>query len=167
MDMLSEWMDVHQTDCDFSKGVGSEAEGMYPPEYIVAYQAFKAFSDSQIERFVAKHKKTVPQFFEMCNKVVDAAPQVQAFIDILSSASEFTVFVDMMTDQERRKYFFFVMASWRLEMERAQQYVKGQKGGSAAPEAPAAAAAPEPEPQPLVLPNKPPKAEAEAAEPDF
>jgi hypothetical protein len=42
---------------------------------------------------VAKHKKTVPQFFEMCNKVVDAAPQVSAFIDILNASSEFKVFV--------------------------------------------------------------------------
>ena len=42
---------------------------------------------------MAKHKKTVPQFFEMCNKVVDAAPQVSALIDILNASSEFKVFV--------------------------------------------------------------------------
>ena len=46
--------------------------------------------------FVAKHKKTVEQFFEMCAKVSDAAPQVQAFIDILTASSEFTVFVVCM-----------------------------------------------------------------------
>lgn len=43
--------------------------------------------------FVAKHKKTVDQFMEMCAKVSEAAPQVQAFIDILTASSEFQVFV--------------------------------------------------------------------------
>ena len=65
--------------------------------------------------FVTKHKKTVPQFMEMCRKVSDAAPQVQAFVNILTASSEFPVFVDMMTNRERRDYFFFVMKSWRLE----------------------------------------------------
>lgn len=109
--------------------------------YMVVYNSFKAFSDAQIESkpcdltpeiecctltagdvwmagcagFVTQHKKTVPQFMEMMAKVSDAAPQVQAFIDILSASSEFPVFVDMMTNRERRDYFFFVMKSWRLE----------------------------------------------------
>ena len=51
----------------------------------------------------------------------------------------------MMTDRERRDYFFFVMRSWRLEMERSQQYVKAMEkadaGGSAAAGAQTAAAA--------------------------
>lgn len=92
--------------------------------------------------FVKKHKKTVEQFMEMCAKASNAAPQVQAFIDILTASSEFQVFVvrstpsvvsalrwtpsgglfliparvqDMMTNRERRDYFFFVMKSWRME----------------------------------------------------
>eukprot|EP01045_Picozoa_sp_COSAG04_P009023 COSAG04_NODE_513_length_13214_cov_17.630576_7_plen_94_part_00 len=43
--------------------------------------------------FVKKHKKTVEQFMEMCAKASNAAPQVQAFIDILTASSEFQVFV--------------------------------------------------------------------------
>ncbi len=50
-----------------------------------------------------------------------------------------------MTDRERRDYFFFVMRSWRLEMERSQQYVKAMEksdpGGSAAAGTQTAAAA--------------------------
>lgn len=71
----------------------------------------------------------------------------------------------MMTDRERRDYFFFVMRSWRMEMERSQQYLKAMEkadaGGAAAAgtQAPAAAttaAAPEPEvaqPEPEVAPG--------------
>ena len=42
-------------------------------------------------------------------------PQVQAFIDLLTAASDFAIFVDMMSNRERREYFFYVMRSWRQE----------------------------------------------------
>ena len=67
-----------------------------------------------------------------------------------------------MTDRERRDYFFFVMRSWRLEMERSQQYLKAMEtadaGGAAAAGTQAAAAAttaaaPAAQPEPEVAPG--------------
>ena len=55
----------------------------------------------------------------------------------------------MMTDRQRRDYFFFVMKSWRMEMERSQQYMKAmekaadaESGGPAGTQASAASHAP-------------------------
>lgn len=56
----------------------------------------------------------------------------------------------MMTGRERRDYFFFVMKSWRMEMERSQQFVKAMEktaAGGAAAGAPLSAAGAEPEPE--------------------
>lgn len=71
-----------------------------------------------------------------------------------------------MTDRQRRDYFFFVMKSWRMEMERSQQYMKameksanaesgapaGTQASAATTVADASAAEPEPEAAPSSQP---------------
>lgn len=141
---IDRWMQASEE--EFKKAsVGSDPTGksgsMYTIQQTAMHKEFTAFVDANMNAFVQKHKKTVPQFFEMCAKITEAAPQVQAFIDLLTSASEFPIFVDMMSNREKREYFFYVMRSWRSELDRAKA-IRDAAAGNAVPTTPHASPLP-------------------------
>jgi hypothetical protein len=115
---LDGWMQAH-TEEFATASIGSDPTGesgnMYTMAQTAMHKEFTAFVDANMNSFVSKHKRTVQQFYELCAKVSNAAPQVQAFIDLLTASSEFPIFVDMMSNRERREYFFYIMRSWRME----------------------------------------------------
>ena len=85
-------------------------------EQTAVHEQFCALVDASIAEFLSGKGWTVPSFFELL-RVADSDGDVAVFVTLLSSCSDFQAFADIMSDSNKRAYYFSILSNWHRTLE--------------------------------------------------
>ena len=84
------------------------------------HQAYVKLIEERLLQPLAKHGKTVDQFFDICSKIQKAghADEIEPFLNVLLAASDYLLFADIMSDEGKRSYFFVILRGLQNQYKR-------------------------------------------------
>ena len=101
------------SDCDYSH-----------PQYAL-FERFSSLVDDQIKECCTKVGYSTSSFHQACrdsmdgpNKGNDAAG---IFCTLVVASTEFETFADIMSDKNKKKYFFQILESWRISLHKQRK----------------------------------------------
>ena len=122
--MWEEWMIENETSF---VGKGKDAHAEYELEWTRLHEEFEGLVNCQLEEAVRELGVDMAVFEGLLKRGVEVDEdegdrdslykQVSVFISFINAATEFLGFVDIMSDREKRAYYFGILGGWRKTLK--------------------------------------------------
>jgi hypothetical protein len=112
-----------------SASFGDRDEKEHKLEYTSIHQEYVALIEETIAAVLKTHKYTMENFYKVCKDAEAKDASIKIFVELLLSASDYVLFVDLMRDPDKRRFFFNVVVDWRRsfnEIEEEKGEFKGK-----------------------------------------
>ena len=81
--------------------------------YTEIHQKYCSLMESILEEPLRASNVTIDKFLTICANLRDESDgNVQTFIDLVMTVNDYQIFADLMTNVEKREYYFFILKSW-------------------------------------------------------
>ena len=123
MSFLSEHAEQFQNSCQ------TLAPGEHSLEGSAIHRQYVKLIEDRLSQPLAKHNKSVEDFFEICLKIQNAghAEEIEPFLRVILAASDYLLFSDIMLDEGKRSYFFIILRGLQNQFKR-ELGVEGNDG---------------------------------------
>ncbi len=93
---------VCKEDCEFSH------------EQYQLFEKFSGFVEDQLCECCSKYGVSTKEFYNACSLLTGNEPMVDVFCMLVLASTEFNLYADIMNSDEKRKYYFQIMKSWKV-----------------------------------------------------
>ena len=115
-DHFDKWVNFINSNCDVFVQKEGDREDFSLAQYEV-YEQFNVFVDDQLLCACDSLGYKTADFLEYCKDHSDGAdPMVDVFSTLVLSSTEFRLFADVMSDENKRNYFVHIIESWRTTL---------------------------------------------------
>ena len=97
--------------------------------YTEVFEKYQELVESLITEPLKRSKTSLDKFYEICIRLrgeVDG--NVQTFIDLVVSVSDYTFFAEIMQSSEKRDYYFIILRGWQSSMKHAMEAAQQSPG---------------------------------------
>ena len=97
--------------------------------YTEVFEKYQELVESLITEPLKRSKTSLDKFYEICTRLrgeVDG--NVQTFIDLVVSVSDYTFFAEIMQSSEKRDYYFIILRGWQSSMKHAMEAAQQSPG---------------------------------------
>ena len=125
------WMEAHEAAFAQEEGRGGE----HKLEFTDRHREFVAMVERRLEDFLRSRGESSESFYALCRGVAEGGVAdedeeatealVETFAALITMATEYGAFVDVMRSREKRAYLFQMMGIWRQQLEMEQKRSDG------------------------------------------